>query len=232
MSFDTIFLDMGYTLSCPDPSWVDIYAKAYREAGITIDRDALHEAVEGVWQSVIAQDATAAWEATEAADLRRIWEIEQEILDRLGVTEDRERIIEEVTSHFRDPGNYHVFPEAPDTLQALRDRGYTLAIVSNWEWYLPALCQELSLTPYFDAIVASARVGRAKPHPKIFHVALSKTGAEPERTLHVGDSYDADVVGAQQVGITGVLLDRDGTAQADGHPTISRLDELLTLLDN
>jgi putative hydrolase of the HAD superfamily len=231
MSSNTIFFDMGYTLAFPYPSWTDVYHKAYRDAGLHIDRDTLHEVLEAVWRAVIAEDATAAWEASEAGDLRRKWEIEREILDRLGLKDDHRQIFDRVTAAFRDPANYRLFPEVPDTLRALRDQGYTLAIVSNWDWHLPALCNDLNLTPYFDAIITSARVGRAKPHPQIFHTALAETGAEPERTLHVGDSYDADVVGAQGVGIAGVLIDREGVAKTDGHLTIQRLDELLSLLD-
>lgn len=221
---------MGYTLAFPYPSWTDIYQTAYRKAGININRDTLHEVLETVWRSVIAEDVTASWEASEVGDLRRQWEIESTILDRLGIKENRRRIFERVTAAFRDPASYRLFPEVPDTLLALRDRGYTLAIVSNWDWHLPVLCRDLNLTPYFDAIITSARVGRAKPHRQIFHVALSETGAEPERTLHVGDSYDADIVGAQGVGIPGVLVDRAGTANTDGHFTIRSLDELLSLL--
>lgn len=232
MSFNTIFLDMGYTLAFPYPSWSDVYYTAYREAGIAIDQATLHEVVEAVWRSVIAADATASWEASEAGDRRRQWEIENAILDRLGITENRHQVVKQVTEAFRDPANYRIFPEVPDTLRALRAQGYKLAIVSNWDWHLPALCQELNLTPYFDAIIVSARVGRAKPHPQIFHTALSETAAEPKHTLHVGDSYHADILGAHGVGITGVLIDRAGTAETDGHLTIRCLDELLPLLDN
>lgn len=232
MPYNTIFLDMGYTLVFPYPSWTDVYHKAYSEAGITIDRDALHEVLEAVWRAVIAEDATALWDASEAGDLRRKWAIETEILDRLGITDNRHRLVERVTQAFRSPANYRVFPEVPETLQALQDRGYTLAIVSNWDWHLPALCRDLNLTPYFDAIITSARVGRAKPHPEIFHTALSETSADPARTLHVGDSYDADVVGARVAGIAGVLVDREGTATTDGQMTIQNLDELLLLLDD
>ncbi|MBS1251257.1 MAG: Phosphoglycolate phosphatase [Anaerolineales bacterium] len=231
MSFDTIFLDMGHTLAFPYPSWTDVYHRAYQAAGLTVDRDMLHETLEAVWRAVIAQDATAAWEATETADDRRKWEIENDILDRLGITENRQEVFEQVTTHFCKPASYRLFPEVHQTLQRLRDRGCTLAIVSNWDWHLPALCRDLDLTPYLDAVVASARVGRAKPHPEIFRTALSRTSAEPEHTLHVGDSYAADIVGAQQMGITGVLIDRDGDAETDGHPTVRRLDELLSLLD-
>lgn len=232
MPYNTIFLDMGYTLVFPYPSWADVYHKAYSEAGVAIDRNTLDQVVESVWRAVIAEDATAAWDASEAGDLRRKWAIENEIMDRLGITDNRHQLVERVTQAFVDPVNYRVFPEAPDALQALRDRRYTLAIVSNWDWHLPALCRNLNLTPYFDAIITSARVGRAKPHPRIFHAALSQTSADPAHTLHVGDSYDADIVGARGVGIAGVLVDRDRTAETDGHLTIHSLDELPLLLDD
>ena len=48
--------------------------------------------------------------------------------------------------------------------------------------------------------------------------------------LHVGDSLAADVLGAQALGITGVLLDRTCSMPADGYPVICSLDQILPLL--
>ncbi|HID85959.1 MAG TPA: haloacid dehalogenase, partial [Anaerolineae bacterium] len=76
-----------------------------------------------------------------------------------------------------------------------------------------------------------ARVGCAKPHPGIFQAALQWARARPEQAIHVGDSYHADVLGAQAVGITGVLLDREDKVEVDGHVKIRGLEELLTILE-
>ena len=60
---------------------------------------------------------------------------------------------------------------------------------------------------FFGTVVDSARVGYEKPDPRIFEHALRVSGAEPATTLHVGDLYDADILGARAAGIHAALLD-------------------------
>ena len=50
-------------------------------------------------------------------------------------------------------------------------------------------------------------VGFEKPDPRIFRHALEISGSPAERTLHIGDMYHADVVGARGAGIHALLLD-------------------------
>jgi putative hydrolase of the HAD superfamily len=88
----------------------------------------------------------------------------------------------------------------------------------------------LGLMPYFDHIVLSAVVGWEKPHPRIFESALELVGVSADKVLHVGDNYQQDVVGAQQVGIYAVWLRRQGKQMADC-PVISSLRELVTIID-
>ena len=59
-------------------------------------------------------------------------------------------------------------------------------------------------------VIDSALVGYEKPDPRIFAAALERTGADPDRTLHIGDLYHADVVGARTAGIHALLLDPYG----------------------
>ncbi len=56
-------------------------------------------------------------------------------------------------------------------------------------------------------MIDSAIVRLEKPDPAIFTHALSVMGCRPERTLHVGDMYFADIVGARGAGLPAVLLD-------------------------
>ena len=59
---------------------------------------------------------------------------------------------------------------------------------------------------------------------------LAAVGVSAEETVHVGDTYEADIVGAQGVGIRPILLDRDGTQAGRWHETIQSLSELPKLL--
>jgi putative hydrolase of the HAD superfamily len=56
-------------------------------------------------------------------------------------------------------------------------------------------------------VVDSALAGFEKPDPRIFLHALAHSGATAERTLHVGDLYHADVLGARGAGVHALLLD-------------------------
>lgn len=85
--------------------------------------------------------------------------------------------------------------------------GIKVAIVSNSEGKLEELFQKLGILGCFDTVVDSARVGVDKPDPRIFEIACERTGTTPARTLHLGDTYATDVLGAHNAGIRTALID-------------------------
>jgi HAD superfamily hydrolase (TIGR01509 family) len=96
---------------------------------------------------------------------------------------------------------YDVLEGVRGTLAALRSRGLALAVVANWDYRLPEHLARVGLDRFFTAVVTSAAAEAAKPHPRIFHVALERLGIGAERTLHIGDS-DADEQGAAAAGLS------------------------------
>jgi HAD superfamily hydrolase (TIGR01549 family) len=125
-----------------------------------------------------------------------------------------------------------LYDDTVPTLQHLRDAGFKLAIVSNWDTPLDPLTERLGIVHYFDIIVAShdARVLSAKPDSHIFNYTLAAVGVLAEETVHVGDTYEADIVGARDVGIRPILIDRDNTQTGRWDETIQSLSELPALL--
>lgn len=121
-----------------------------------------------------------------------------------------------------------LFPDVAPALHELRQRGVSMAVVSNG-WQQPYDAARLGIAGYFGSILGSAHVGYRKPMPEIFHRALQHLDVVPQEALHVGDTYDDDVAGAQQAAVYPVLLDRTGAGQRDGVQTISSLSELLSL---
>jgi FMN phosphatase YigB (HAD superfamily) len=102
-----------------------------------------------------------------------------------------------------------LFPDALSTLATLKQRGYTLGIVTNRYWGGQPLREDLEamgLLHYFslDHMIASADVHIRKPNADIFSMALKACSALPEQTVMIGDSLVADVAGAQQLGIFSV----------------------------
>ena len=125
-----------------------------------------------------------------------------------------------------------LYDDTVPTLAHLRDAGFKLAIVSNWDTPLDPLTERLGIAHYFDVIVAShdARVRSAKPDPHIFNYTLAAIGVSAEEAVHVGDTYEADIIGAKGVGIRPILIDRDGTQTGRWQETIQSLSELPKLL--
>lgn len=125
-----------------------------------------------------------------------------------------------------------LYDDTVPTLQHLREAGFKLAIVSNWDTPLDPLTERLGIAHYFDIIVAShdARVRSAKPDPHIFNYTLEVVGVSAAEAVHIGDTYEADIVGAQNVGIRPILIDRDNTQTGRWHETIQSLSQLPELL--
>jgi putative hydrolase of the HAD superfamily len=103
---------------------------------------------------------------------------------------------------------FEAFEDAVPTLDQLRARGLRLVVVSNWDCGLGEVLERIGLRSRVDAVITSAEVGASKPDARIFEAALDAAGCGPGEALHVGDSPDADVAGAEAVGIRAVLIDR------------------------
>lgn len=123
-----------------------------------------------------------------------------------------------------------------DTLRRLRRAGFRLAVISNAmdDRNTQALIDEAQLRDYFEVILSSARAGIRKPDERIFNAVLDKMGVAAHETAMVGDTLNADILGAQAVGLYDIWIrrraDRPGNRLAAGRiqPTasIDRLDEL------
>jgi putative hydrolase of the HAD superfamily len=101
----------------------------------------------------------------------------------------------------------HVPAGVVPALEQLAGLGITLAVASNANGVLQRAFDRLGLTRYFHAICDSCVEGAEKPDPRFFEIVLARTGGRPETTMHVGDLYHVDVVGARNAGLRALLLD-------------------------
>lgn len=129
-------------------------------------------------------------------------------------------------------------PDAQEGLEALRDSGRRLAIVSNANGQVERVLRDLGLCQIgrgpgveLDAVMDSHVVGVAKPDPRIFHLALEQLGVAPERAVHVGDIVGADVNGARRAGVHPAHFDPYELCECDDHVHVGSLAELAGLLD-
>jgi putative hydrolase of the HAD superfamily len=125
-----------------------------------------------------------------------------------------------------------VLPGVPEALRLLREVGLCLVVVSNSDGTVEDGLGSVGLREHLHGVVDSAIVGAEKPDPAIFRHALELAGTRPERTLHVGDLYAVDVLGARAAGLHPVLLDPYGDWEGTDCPRATDLPALAhALLD-
>jgi putative hydrolase of the HAD superfamily len=139
----------------------------------------------------------------------------------------------ELFGYFAEPSAWSLYPEVPETLERLRQRGLQLSVISNFDSRLVRILHGLGVGACFEEIFVSSRVGSAKPDPQIFHAALKHHRLDPGQGLHVGDSEINDRRGANNAGLRGVLVDRHRSADSDGTDSItSATDERTSRADS
>lgn len=130
--------------------------------------------------------------------------------------------------------------QARPTMEALRERGIRIGILSNtmWpRWHHEAVFSRDGLAHLIDGAVYSSEIPHAKPHAEAFRAALDAVSATADIAVFVGDRPWDDVHGAQEVGMRAVLLPHsnlgDQAVDIDVEPdaVISELLELVAVVD-
>jgi putative hydrolase of the HAD superfamily len=187
-----------------------------------------HSALEALWARYTTPglEALAEW----AWPFRE--RVFREALFRLGGPGERARALAE--AFFRERRRYPLFPEVPEFLEALRERGAVPVLLTNG---VPDLQREklfgAGLAGAFALTLISGEVGLGKPDPGLFRMALAAFGAGPEEAVMVGDNPERDIQGARLAGIRAVFVDR-GFRKPDprypAHLEVKDLREALLLL--
>ncbi len=122
-------------------------------------------------------------------------------------------------------------------LQALKDRGLPLVLVSNFYGNMSVVLREFGFDGLFLQVIESAVVGIRKPDPRIFLLGVEALGLKPEEVTVVGDSLDKDIIPAQETGCQTVWLRGEGwnpgphKRDCPHCETIDSLDELLRMIE-
>lgn len=106
--------------------------------------------------------------------------------------------------------NWLLEEDATPTLNALREYGYRMGIISNAgdNKDVFQLVEKFGIEEYFDFVLTSAACGYRKPHPRIYEIALAHWGYVPDQAAMIGDRLDADVNGSQLLGMYGIWITR------------------------
>ena len=144
-------------------------------------------------------------------------------------------LAQSLLEHFwtRYVAHSRLFPEVPDTLDALRSRGVQLGIITNGATTIQAsVVRMLDLERFLNVILISEREQIRKPAPELFRRALAATGAQAAESCYIGDHPVIDVAGAAAAGLVAIWR-RNSVwgSPAVPHLAINSLADILPHLD-
>jgi putative hydrolase of the HAD superfamily len=121
----------------------------------------------------------------------------------------------------------HLFEGTFELLDYLKEK-YTLHIITNgFEEIQSKKMVNSNLYHYFDQIITSESVGVKKPNPKVFNFALEIAKATKENSMMIGDSLEADIQGALNVGLKVIhCVFDDATPTEKGIVSVTKLLEI------
>jgi putative hydrolase of the HAD superfamily len=207
MMIRAILFDLDGTLRFSRPSGLEAFLQFSAELGLTLCTEAQRNVerwTHAYWAGKHSDYAKAL------PDPEVFWlNYTRSMLTAAGVEDAALVYTPAIVRAFNE--RYHSEPyipaEAHTVLHVLREKGYTLGLVSNREGDLAPLAIELGLGDYFHFTLSGGQANSWKPDARIFLLACEMAHAAPDECLYVGDNYYADVLGAQVAGLIPVLLD-------------------------
>ena len=235
-----VLFDFGSTLIYLKDPWPPIYEQAdralvqvFQQAGVPLQIKDFSSEFETFLDSYYAKRGTGPIEITTFSAL-------QELLQQKGFQDIPASVVRAALDAMYSitQQNWYLETDAIPTLKTLQGHGYRLGLISNTsdDKNVQQLVDRWELRPFFETIVTSAGCGFRKPDKRIFQLALDHFRVPPEQVAMVGDSLEADILGANQMGIYSIWITRrvclpeEGELTIQPHAVIPTLDLIPGLL--
>lgn len=122
--------------------------------------------------------------------------------------------------------NNHLFDGTFEILDYLNEK-YKLHVITNGFAHVQVKkLNNANLSPYFSTVTNSEMAGVKKPNPIIYEFALNLAKAKKESSIMIGDSIDADVLGALDAGLDAIYFNENKQAVDSNIKQINHLLEL------
>jgi len=128
------------------------------------------------------------------------------------------------------PNHNHLFPNCIELLDELKERFELHIITNGFDEVQERKMHNSGLKPYFKYVLTAETAGVKKPDQAIFVKALNDTGATYDNSLMIGDSLEADIMGARKAGLRTIWFNTDVDADYQNELSVSDLMEIQSLL--
>ncbi len=237
-SIRVVFFDLGNTLVYEKDPWTPFYERADKalldtlcNAGLHADPQMYH-GFRGLLDLYYHRRGSDTKEETTLVLLKQLLEEYDNHQVADDILRTALRAMYSITQE-----NWHVEEDALPTLRALKENGIRIGVITNSsdDENTQTLMDKAGVRPYLDWSISSAAFGKRKPHPAIFDAALQHFGISAQEAAMVGDTFDADIIGAEQTSMFSIWITRrvrNTTSRFNIRPDaiVSTLSEIPALL--
>lgn len=209
LPYRCIAFDAVGTLIHPTPAAGEVYYQFARRHGSKLAADEITRRFKQAFLETEQGDTLLSEEVrlvtSESREKERWRQIVATVIDDVA---NPAGCFVDLFAHFASPESWSCFEEVPAVLGQLQSAGYRLAIASNFDSRLNAVCDGMVPLRGIDLRVISSEVGCRKPGRAFFDALVSRAGCAADEVLLVGDDPANDVQGALRAGLAAVLINR------------------------
>jgi putative hydrolase of the HAD superfamily len=236
MTIRGIIFDLGSTLMYFDGDWEDVVSRGAANMAALFTRKRVKLDDAALAKIFVTERRAGREVACRTESLRAA-------LEKVEAPPEAIALVPEAVRVYFEPEEaaWKAYPDAKATLKHLFEQGYRLGLLSNAtdDAFIQRLVNRLELRPWLSPTFSSAGLGLRKPLREPFELILSRWNLPPASVVMVGDTLDADILGAHKVGMRGILIAADEAASNNDHrgtiipdATINVLSELPALIES
>ena len=221
-----VFFDLDHTLWDFDKNSKLAYKRVFKQFEIDIEFERFIKIYEPInleyWKKYREERVTK--EVLRRGRLIDSFKMFNKKYTTLTIDELADAYIEEL------PLDNHLFDGALDILDYLTEK-YQLHIITNgFEEVQYKKLKNSGIFHYFSTITTSEEVGLKKPNPIVFVKALEKARTNPNYSVMIGDSFEADILGAKNIGMETIFFNYRNEKIPNGYKIINALSEIKSYL--
>jgi HAD superfamily hydrolase (TIGR01509 family) len=223
MAVRGVIFDLGHTLMTLDSTWPEVFEQGVIDLVAFLGQRAPDLDGEVFAQALLDRRAEGFAQAKETqrevtAETSMRW-----TFARFGRPDpDPALVLGAIDAFFAyEYERWRAFPDALPVLRELAGQGLRLGLFSNatHDPFIQGLVDRFGFRPWLDPALSSAGVGHRKPDPAAFAPLLDTWHLPPEALAVVGDTLEADILGAQRAGMRSVWIRsrEDARQEGDGY---------------
>lgn len=220
MAVEGVIFDLGHTLMYLDSTWPAVSQQGAADLTAFLEEQQLDMDGMAFAKTLLERRAESFDRAKQTLREVTAEDSMRRTFAEFGLSEPGPTLVKRAVDAFfaDEETHWRAYPEARSVLRALADGGLRLGMYSNatHDPFIQRLVDRFGFRPWLEPALSSAKTGIRKPDPAAFAPFLASWRLPARSVAVVGDTFDADVLGAHHAGMLSVWFPTRQDARQEG----------------